>query len=138
VRAVVDTNILVRAVIRPLGSVRPVLDAFRAGAYQLVYSESTLGEFVSVIRRPRIQRKYGVTNEEIDDVFLAILNQGSRVVPQRQITVCCDPKDNMVLEAAVAGNADVIVSGDMDLLVLNPFEGISIVGPSAFLRMLQY
>lgn len=78
-----------------------------------------LGEFVSVIRRPRIQRKYGLTNEEID-------------------LVCRDPEDNMVLEAAVAGSADVIVSGDEDLFVLNPFESIPIVGPSAFLRMLQH
>ena len=42
----------------------------------------------------------------------------------------------MVLEAAVAGRADVIVSGDEDLLVLNPFEGIPIVGPAGFLAML--
>jgi predicted nucleic acid-binding protein len=59
------------------------------------------------------------------------------VVPNRRITVCRDPKDNKVLEGAVAGRADVIVSGDEDLLVLNPFEGIPIVGPAEFLAMLQ-
>jgi predicted nucleic acid-binding protein len=59
------------------------------------------------------------------------------IIPNRRTAVCRDPKDNKVLEAAVAGGGDVIVSGDEDLLVLNPFEGIPIVGPAEFLAMLE-
>lgn len=57
--------------------------------------------------------------------------------PTRRITACRDSNDNMVLEAAVAGSADVIVSGDEDLLVLHPFEGIDIIGPAAFIRRID-
>jgi predicted nucleic acid-binding protein len=49
------------------------------------------------------------------------------------IRVCRDPKDNMLLELAVSGKADVIVTGDTDLLVLNPFKNIAILQPVAFL-----
>ena len=69
---------------------------------------------------------------------LATVEQyGERVVVERRITACRDWKDDKVLEAAVAGRADVIVSGDDDLLVLSPFEGIPIVIPSVFLAMLD-
>jgi predicted nucleic acid-binding protein len=57
-------------------------------------------------------------------------------VPQEEITACRDPSDNKFLEVAVAGEADLIVSGDDDLLVLNPFREIPIVTPRAFLQML--
>jgi predicted nucleic acid-binding protein len=60
-----------------------------------------------------------------------------KVVPDRRITICRDPKDNQVLEVAVAGQADIIVSGDEDLLVLSPFEGRAVVSPAAFLALLD-
>ncbi len=48
-----------------------------------------------------------------------------------------NPKDNMILEAALTAEADVIVSGDEDMLVLDPFRGIPVVGPAAFLQMID-
>ena len=50
-----------------------------------------------------------------------------------KIAECRDPKDNKFLELAVAGNADCVITGDKDLLVLNPFRGIKIISPSDFL-----
>jgi len=50
-----------------------------------------------------------------------------------KISECRDPKDNKFLELAVAGDANCIVTGDKDLLVLNPFRGIKIISPSDFL-----
>ena len=58
------------------------------------------------------------------------------MLPAQRINACRDPKDNMVLEAAVAGQVDVIVSGDKDLLTLSPFKGIPVLTPAAFLRRL--
>ena len=49
--------------------------------------------------------------------------------------VCRDPKDDQILELAVSGNADCIVTGDDDLLTLNPFRGIAIITPADFLRV---
>ena len=136
-RAVVDTNILVRALIRPQGSVGPVLLRLRQGDYTLLYAQSLLEELVDVLNRPRIRHKYGLTGEDIQTVVGLILLRGEAVTPQERITACRDPRDDKFLEVAVAGQADVIVSGDEDLLVLHPFAGIPIVPPAAFLRMLD-
>jgi predicted nucleic acid-binding protein len=50
------------------------------------------------------------------------------------VRACRDPHDDKVLEAAVSGRADVLITGDKDLLELNPFRGIAILGPVNFLR----
>jgi uncharacterized protein len=136
-RAVIDTSILVRAVIKPSGSVGPVLTHVRDERYTLVYSEPLRLEYAGVLQRPRIRMRYRVTESVIAATLALIVLKGELVVPDQQVTVCRDPKDNMVLEAALAGKVDVIVSGDDDLLVLNPFEGIPIVRPAEFLTMLD-
>jgi putative PIN family toxin of toxin-antitoxin system len=136
IRAIIDTNILVRASIRPQGTVGPVLSEFRDGRYRLVYSAVLLEELVDVIGRPRIRTKYQIGEERIRALLDLILLRGELVLPTRKIDACRDSDDNAVLEAAVAAKADFIVSGDEDLLVLHPFEGIPIVGPADFLARL--
>ena len=55
--------------------------------------------------------------------------------PVEKIDVCRDSKDNMILELAVAGKADFIITGDKDLKVLNPFQQIQIISPADFLYL---
>lgn len=136
IRAILDTNILVRASIRPQGTVGPVLSELRDGRYLLLYSDPLLKELIDVLGRPRIRTKYQIGEERIRALLDLILLRGELVVPTRKIDACRDSDDNAVLEAAVAARADVIVSGDEDLLVLHPFEGIPIVGPADFLARL--
>ncbi len=136
-RVVVDTNILVRAVIKPSGTVGPVLLRLRHGDYTLLYAQSLLEELIDVLNRPRIRKKYRLTDQDIQTVVRLILLRGKAVTPQERITACRDPKDDKFLEVAVAGKADVIVSGDQDLLVLHPFANIPILPPFAFLQMLD-
>ena len=136
IRAVIDTSILIRAVIKPRGTVGPILQGLRNADYQLVYSDPLLAELAEVLARPRLPAKYGLTTKDIATVLSLILLRGEPVVPARRIGVCRDPNDNMVLEAAVAGQVDAIVSGDEDLLTLSPFEGIPVLSPAAFLRRL--
>ena len=109
----------------------------RNADYQLLYSDPLLAELAEVLARPRLRAKYGLTTEDIATVLSLILPRGEPVVPARRIDVCRDPTDNMVLEAAVAGQADAIVSGDEDLLTLSPFEAIPILSPATFLRLLK-
>jgi putative PIN family toxin of toxin-antitoxin system len=136
-RTVVDTNILIRAVIRPRGTVGPVLLRLRQGEYTLLYSRPLLEELIDVLNRPRIREKYRLNDLDIQTVVGLILLRGEAVAPTEQIAACRDPKDDKFLEVAVAGRADVIVSGDKDLLTMHPYAGIPIVPPSAFLRMLD-
>ncbi len=136
-RAVVDTNILVRAVIKPSGSVGPVLQRLRRRDYLLLISRATLDELVDVLSRPRLRAKYGISDPVLRAVVRLMILRGELVSPQRRITACRDPKDDKFLEVAVGGRADVVVSGDADLLSLDPFEGIPIVTPARFLTMLD-
>lgn len=137
IHAVIDTSILIRAIIKPLGSVGPIITHLRDGDYQVVYSFPLLEEVVATLSLPRIRRKYHFTDNDITTVVALLLTRGLLVVPERRIEVCRDPTDNMVLEAAVAGGAEYIVTGDEDLLVLGSFEGIRIVEPAEFLRALE-
>lgn len=136
-RVVVDTNILIRALIMPHGTVGPVLLRLRQSEYTLLYAQSLLEELIDVLNRPRIRTKYNLTQDDIKAVVALILLRGEAIEPKRTITICRDPKDNKFLEVAVAGKADVIVSGDEDLLVLHPFEDIPIVQPRIFLELLD-
>jgi len=136
-RAVVDTNILVRALIMPRGTVGPVLLRLRRSEYTLLYAQPLLEELIDVLNRPRIRHKYSLTEDDIQTVVSLILLRGEAVAPEKHITACRDPRDDKFLEVAVTGKADVIVSGDQDLLVLNPFAGIPILPPAGFLQMLD-
>jgi putative PIN family toxin of toxin-antitoxin system len=134
IRAIIDSGILVRAIIKPEGS---VIQHFRDRNYTLLYSEPLLDELTDVLNRPRIRSKYGLAPDDITQVLASILLLGEAVVPQRRVAICRDPDDDRVLEAAIAGKADVIVSGDRDILILGAFEGIPIVQPRAFRDMVE-
>ena len=132
-RVVVDTNVLVSAVILPASRVGAVLLRLRQGTFTPLYCAETLEELASVLARPRIRDKYHVTNADIRAVLDLILLRGEYVELIERVTVCRDPKDDLFLEVALAGTSDLIVSGDSDLLSLHPFRGIPIVTPAIFL-----
>ena len=137
IQAIIDTNILVSALIKPEGTVGPVLHRLRDGDYEIVLSEQLLTELVDVLNRPRIKEKYGLDTEDIETVLALLLLRGRIVSPVERVDVCRDPKDNMFLEAALTAEADVIVSGDEDLLVLDSFRSIPVIGPAAFLQLID-
>jgi putative PIN family toxin of toxin-antitoxin system len=88
-------------------------------------------ELNEVLGRPRFN-KYLLEEERLE--FLrALVREADLMTVTETVTDCRDPKDNKFLELAVSGNATCIVSGDDDLLILNPFRGIPIVPPKAFL-----
>jgi uncharacterized protein len=117
--------------------VGPILLRLRRGDYTLLYSQSLLEELIDVLSRPRLRRKYDVIDDDIKTIISLILLRGEAVTPTQPIIACRDPKDNKFLEVAMAGQAEVIVSGDEDLLTLDPFTGIPILQPAAFLQRLD-
>jgi putative PIN family toxin of toxin-antitoxin system len=133
VRVVIDTNVFASALIRRQGTTGQVLRHLRDGRFLLIYSVSLLVELVEVLSRPSIQEKYHIQSGDISALINLIRLRGELVSPTRKIEACRDPKDNCVLEAAVAGEADMIVSGDTDLLDMIDFESIPILRASEFL-----
>ena len=132
-RAVVDTNILIRALIKPHGTVGPILTQLAANAYALVYSQPLLDELVEKLALPRIRVKYGLDNQAIETTLALLALRGELVQPTRAVRVCRDPDDNALIEAALAGGAEYVVTGDEDLLVLKKFATVRIVTPRLFL-----
>lgn len=86
-------------------------------------------ELIDVLNRPRIA-------EKADTAFLSsirgMLASAERINVRARVFECRDPKDNKFLELAQDGSADVIVSGDLDLLVLGAFRGVPIMTPAMF------
>ena len=136
-RAVVDTNILIRALIKPQGSVGPILTRLSAGDYVLVYTDALLDELLEKLALPRIRIKYGIGDDVVEGFLQVLLLRGDHVAPRRAVRISRDPDDDRVIEAALEGTADYIVSGDGDLTELIEVEGIPIVAPSTFLRALD-
>jgi len=135
-RVVVDTGVFVSALIRRQGTTGGVLRALRDGRFTAIYTTSILVEVIDVLGRAPFRAKYHIEPDDITALINLIRLRGELVIPQRNITVCRDPKDDKFLEAALAGRADCVVSGDVDLLDLTPFEDIPILRPAEFLARL--
>jgi uncharacterized protein len=136
IRAVIDTSIVVRALLQPQGTVGPVIDDLEAKRYTILYSEAILEELVDVLTRPRLLRLFPLQARDVETVIDLILLRGEAVKPRRKRRICRDPKDDKFLDVALEGRAAALVTGDEDLLVLHPFEGIPILQPAEFLAML--
>jgi len=88
-------------------------------------------ELAEVLSRPKLARYISV--QESQSFIRALGAVTERVPVLRPVHACRDPRDNKILEVAVNGSADAIVTGDEDLLALDPFRGIAIMSPAQWL-----
>lgn len=100
---------------------------------RILVSEALVGELSRVLGRDRFDRY--VTREERDAFLGSLIRESDLIATTETVRVCRDPKDDKVLEVAINGKATFIITGDADLLVLNPFRGIEIVTPAQFLQV---
>lgn len=132
-RVVLDTNIFVSALISD-GKPRKLLKMGISNEFSIVASEPLLKELVTVFRRP----KFETSEDEIREIVLALIRTCEIVaVKSRFDVVREDKKDNMIVNTAVDGKADVVVSGDKHLLELKNFRGIRIMSVDDMLEILQ-
>ena len=129
-RVAFDTNVIVSAALFD-NSVpgQAVVRALRSGT--ILISGALVEELSAVLARDRFDRY--VSREMRADFLDALVRESEVITVTEFIHVCRDPKDDHVLDLAVNGKAEVIVTGDNDLLVLNPFRGVRIVTPAEFL-----
>ena len=129
-RSAFDTNVIVSAVLLADYVPRRAFDkALDEG--KILISVPTLLELSEVLSRKKLNAY--LLEEERMRFLVALLKEAEMVEITETITDCRDAKDNKFLELAVSGKADCIVSGDADLLVLNPFREIPILTPREFL-----
>jgi putative PIN family toxin of toxin-antitoxin system len=120
-----------------------VKEKFLNQEFEVVISAPLLKELSEVLRRPRIKNQYKITDEEIN-LFIEILAGTCRkVYLTNDVNICRDRKDNMVLETAIKGGADYLVTRDDDikkdarLIEEMKKHGINIVSVSRFLEILS-
>src|SRR5579864_4975451 len=130
-RVVIDTNVLVSRLLLPDSiPAQAVRKARREG--RLLVSEATMYELADVLSRRKLDRYASVENRR---QFIRELRRVAELVPIIQIVrECRDPSDDKILEVALNGRADLIITGDNDLLALNPWREIAIVSPAEHVR----
>ncbi len=129
-RIVLDTNILVSALISRDGPPGQVLADVKRGRLRLVTSTEQIAELRRVLHRPHLRRYIPLA--AADDLLRNVEAVGEVVTDLPDLDVSPDPDDNLILAAAVAGRADLVVSGDKKhMLALGEVEGIPIVTASA-------
>ena len=127
-----DTNVIVSALL--FNDSVPGQAFIRALNHGMILvSGALVGELSRVLGRDRFDRY--VTREERDEFLESLIRESNLIEITEAVQVCRDPKDDQVLELAVNGNATYILTGDADLLVLNPFRGVEIVTPAEFLKL---
>jgi uncharacterized protein len=132
VRAVIDTNLWISSLFGK--KVADLLDLIQSGKVEVVTDERQIAEIEDVLSRPKIKKLVGVERLAVIRRFLR--RKAKLVKPKRRIKSCRDPNDDYLLEIAVEAKAVVLVSGDADLLALDPFRSVRIVSYREFKAML--
>ena len=130
-RVVFDTNVLVSATLSK-GKPYTVLELAERGEVTSVTSPDIINELEDVLSRERLPFE----REQVDEFVGKVLSASELVTPEMDLeAVEDDPDDNKILECAVTGDADYIISGDSHLLDIEEYREVEILNPDEFLDM---
>ncbi|MBF8258629.1 MAG: hypothetical protein HW377_1003 [Actinobacteria bacterium] len=127
-RMVFDTNILISALLFPGGRAEAAVLRVIDGVDEMIVSREIIGEVLSVLAD-----KFGRDKEELSRVAVLISEIGKLTIPSVHLRVLRDDPDNRILECAVAGKADAIVTGDKKMLALGEFRGVRLLSLTDYL-----
>ncbi len=114
-RVVIDTSVWISAFINPEGPPVQVIAAFLQGRFVPVFSQPLLREIWDIAYHPRIRHRRRYTDAQVAAALGKLREGGTDVFPPGTLRLCRDPKDDIVLETAIEGNADLVVSRDADM-----------------------
>lgn len=122
-KIVIDTNIWISFLIgKILGNLKNYIFD---GKIQIITSEEQIEEIVSVLRRPKFKEYF--TESDIEELLFLVYKTYQFVEIKENVNDCRDKRDNFILEIAINSEADYIITGDQDLMVLNPYRGTQIL-----------
>jgi uncharacterized protein len=133
VKIILDTNILVSFLITK--DFEKLDDFILTGKILLVFSHELMDEFITVVQRPKFQKLFSADDIELIVNFL--LDHGCIIDVVSDLKLCRDKKDNFLLNLANDGDADYLISGDKDLLDIDPLGKTRIVTISEFLNLMN-
>ena len=136
-RAVLDTNILVSALISPNGTPAKIIAAWRDAAFDLATSYPLLDELATTLARPKLSQRYRITARDIGDVLI-LFRKMALVVSVKELprVLLSDPADLVVLATAIESESSYLVTGDRELLNLHRHGSVRIVRASEFLDLI--
>lgn len=135
---VLDTNVIISALLSPTGPPAGIIDHWEVGQFDVVTSPSLLGELERALQYPRVRKYLKRSPEEVARFTQSFRRAASVVEPQFTLHVIeDDPADNRVLECAVAGGASYIVTGNNHLLKIKSYREIVILKPAGFLTVVR-
>jgi len=129
VRVVFDTNIFISAFIIPGGMAERAILKIIEEEDSLLISKDIIDEVLSVL-----SSKFGRDREELSHVAVALSELAELVKPARRIRLLKDEPDNRILECAIYGKADLLVTGDKKILQLREYRGVKIVSLKEYLE----
>jgi uncharacterized protein len=143
VRAVIDTNIWVSSLLNPSGFPAKLRKSFEEGAFKVIISAPILEELADVLARPRIQGKYEITGDDIKGLLELLEQRAEDVLVLGDVEICRDKDDNFVIETAIKGQAEYLVTRDDDIkfdkevLSYLSRHSITVVSLSKFLAVID-
>ena len=137
-RAVLDANVYISAVIRPQGPPGQIVELFlREAAFEVVLSPRIVEEVLRAFSYPKL-RKYLPRTFKAEQWFGDIALLAQLVAGEYDVAgICDDPDDDKYIAAALEGRAGFIVAGDSDLLKIKRYQDVRIVNPRTFLNLLR-
>lgn len=137
-KVVFDTNIIISRYISPQSTPATLLRWWRKEAFDLLVSEAILQEYQEVLNYSRVLKYTHMTPGAIQQVIRNFRQFAILVEPTEEVNVVeRDADDNKFIACALAGGAEIVVSGDDDLLEIKTYRGIRILSPAAFLAFLE-
>ena len=127
-RIVFDSNVLLAALLFPGGRAAAAVENILGGVDDLVLSPPLIREVLSVLAK-----KFSRDREELSRVAVVLGEMGEIVNPSRRLSVFRDDPDNRILECAVEGHAEAIVTGDKAMLAVGGYEGIHLITLAEYL-----
>jgi len=135
---VLDTNVMISALISAGGPPAQIIDLWEAGAFDVASSAPLLEEVKRVLEYEQVKKYLKCSPEEINKLLTGWRTASIFVDLEEKVEVIKDdPDDDRILECAVAAEADYIVSGDNHLLDLGEYRGIEVLPPAGFLVLIN-
>jgi putative PIN family toxin of toxin-antitoxin system len=132
-RVVIDTNIWISFLIGK--NIAGLTEAITQDAVCLLFSEELFAEFLTVVQRPKFSRYFSAG--AVQELIALLQVKMTWIDVAEKYDDCRDAKDNFLLDLSVSGQADYLVTGDGDLLDLNPFHGTRIITYREFEKVLD-
>ena len=143
VKAVIDTNIWVSSLLNPFGFPARLRTSFEDGDFNIVISVSMLEELANVLNRPKIKDKFKIEEEDIAKLLFLIEDRAEDVNISGNVTICRDKDDDIIIETAIKGKAEYLVTRDDDIKFdrkVSSFlsqHGVTVISLSKFLEIIK-